>query len=140
MAGPWTFDQAVLACEEASREQTAAEEELGRANRAYAQANEAYRVALALKMWELRRDGVAWTVVGDLARGDAQVAKLKKALIEAEGDHAIAGHAIYKRGADRRDVERQVEWSMRRELAEGYGRGEREPERPIVFGGRREAA
>ena len=42
-----------------------------------AQAEYAYRTALASKMIELKSDGVAVTIMADLARGDKNIAKLK---------------------------------------------------------------
>lgn len=123
MTGPFDFDHAWTAHEEAARDQEAAENEIGTASRAYAKAEEEYRKALALEMWRLRRaDNVAWTAVADLARGDEHVADLKRIRDEAEGDRTIANHAAYRRSADRRDVERFIAWSQARDLAEGYGR------------------
>lgn len=135
---PFTFDQARMASDDSSREQERSEQELRHRNRAYAQAEAAYRKALALEMWRLRReDGVAWSTLGDLARGDEQVVALKQARDEAEGEREIASHAVYRRGSDRRDTEKFIEWSMKRDLAEGYGRT------PVpdgqVFGARRAA-
>jgi hypothetical protein len=136
---PFDFHRAWQAHEDAAREQAAAEDEIGRANRAYAQAEEAYRKALALEMWRLRKQSVAWTALGDLARGEERVATLKRARDAAEGDRTIANHAAYRRSADRRDVERFIAWSQARDLAEGYGR---RPEPDVdqaiaVFGGSR---
>lgn len=121
MSGPWDFTQARAAAADAQREQERAEDELRAANRAYAQAEEAYRKALALEMWRLRReDGVAWSTIGDLARGDERVAAFKRVRDDAEGEALIAKQAVFRRSADRRDTERFIDWSMRRELAEGY--------------------
>lgn len=36
-----------------------------------------YRTTLAVKEWELRANGIPVTILGDLARGDKQVAELK---------------------------------------------------------------
>lgn len=119
--GPFTFDQAQTAAEESQREQEAAEERLREANAAYAAAEEAYRKALALEMWRLRRQSIAWSALGDLARGEETVAGLKRARDDAEGDRVIASHAVYRRGADRRDTEAFIDWSKRRDLAEGHG-------------------
>lgn len=123
MQQPFTFDQARMASIDASRTQEAAEQELAAANRAYAQAEEAYRKALALEMWRLRHDeGIAWSTLSDLARGDEQVAAAKRARDDAEGNREIASHAVYRRSADRRDVERFIQWSQARDLAENGGR------------------
>lgn len=119
---PWDFGAAVEASEESSREQEAAETNLREKNTAYARAEEAYRKALALEMWRLRRQSVAWSTLGDLARGEENVATLKRERDEAEGEKLIASHAVFRRSSDRKDTEGLIEWSMRRELAEGYGR------------------
>lgn len=119
--GPFDFPQAQEASVEARREQEASEETLRAANAAYAAAEEAYRKALALEMWRLRRQSVAWTALSDLARGENTVAGLKRARDDAEGERQIASHAVYRRGADRRDTEAFIDWSKRRDLAEGNG-------------------
>lgn len=136
---PWTFERAYRAHEDASREQESAEQELGGKNHEYAQAEEAYRKALALEMWRLRNeDGVAWSALADLARGADHVAELKRTRDLAEGERTVASHAVYRRSSDRSDTERFIDWSMRRDLAEGHGRI-REPDGMPVIGGRRAA-
>jgi hypothetical protein len=118
---PFTFGRAREASDDARREQQRAEQEYRQACRLAAAAEERYRKALALEMWRLRREEkVAWSTIGDLARGDEQVASLKRARDEAEGDQLIAQHAVYRRSADRKDTLSFVEWSQRRDLAEGY--------------------
>lgn len=120
MTEPFDFARAHLVHEDASHEQERAEQEKSEKSWAYAQAEEEYRKALALEMWRLRREeGVAWSSLGDLARGEPKVAELKRKRDEAEGDLTIANHACYRRAADRRDTERFIDWSMRRDLAEG---------------------
>lgn len=123
MTAPWDFGQAREASAEAARQQEVAEQELAAANRDYATAEEVYRKALAIEMWRLRReDGVAWSTIGDLARGDEDVAALKALRDDAEGHMLICRQALYRRAADRRDTERFLSWSERRDLAEGAGR------------------
>lgn len=120
---PWSFGEARAASEESARSQEGSEQALATANVTYARAEEAYRKALALEMWRLRKDDkVAWTTVGDLARGATNVAELKRVRDDAEGNRSICQHAMFRRGADRRDTERFIDWSLRRDLAEGYGR------------------
>lgn len=122
---PFDFAQAREASKESQREQVNAEDQLRAANKTFARAEEAYRKALAAEMWSLRRDdNVAWSTLGDLARGADRVAGLKAARDEAEGDRIIAEHAVYRRSADRRDTERFITWSMRRDLAEGFAGAE----------------
>lgn len=43
-----------------------------------AKAEATYRIELAKKMRELRRDGVAWSAMSDLCRGDPDIADLKE--------------------------------------------------------------
>ncbi|HET6867716.1 MAG TPA: hypothetical protein VFH80_17490, partial [Solirubrobacteraceae bacterium] len=50
-----------------------------------ANAERAYRVALAKKIVELHAGGAAWTVCQDLARGDQSVADLRYRRDVAEG-------------------------------------------------------
>jgi hypothetical protein len=119
---PFDFARAHEAHQEASRAQAAAEDTIGSASRAQAAAEEAYRVALAVEMWRLRREEkVAWSSLGDLARGTEHVAALKRQRDETEGALTIANHAAYRRSADRRDVERFIAWSQARDIAEGHG-------------------
>lgn len=122
MTEPFDFARAYETHQEASREQAAAEDAIGAASREQAAAEERYRVALAAEMWRLRREEkVAWSSLADLARGNDDVAALKRARDEAEGELTIANHAAYRRSADRRDVERFIAWSQARDIAEGRG-------------------
>lgn len=120
MSRPWDFDEAREWAAEASRNQAAVEDEVRDAARAFAEAEEAYRKALARRIVELHAEGKAWSVCGDLARGDEHVAELKRERDIAEGGYEAARQAAWRRSADRRDTERFIEWSMRRELAEGF--------------------
>jgi hypothetical protein len=122
MSGPYSFDEARAAAGRASRAQEAAEDFIRSSARDAAIAEEAYRVELAKKITELRASGEAATLARDLARGDRVVAKLKREAMIADGVRDAAVQAAWRRAADRRDTERFCEWSMRRELAEGYGR------------------
>lgn len=54
----------------------------------YAEAYKTYRVLLAKKMLELKAEGMAITLAGDVARGDEEIAEAKKVEIIKE--------AIYK--------------------------------------------
>lgn len=133
---PYDFDGARQAAANASRAQAGAEDFIRTAHRDFAKAEEAYRVALAEKIVTLRHEGTAATVCGDLARGDKGVAVLKRNRDIAEGVKDAAVQAAWRRAADRRDTERFIDWSMRRELAEGYGRAPI-PEFGTVIGGQR---
>src|SRR4051794_12180203 len=112
MTAPFDFARAWETHQEAQRSQAEAERKVGEKGRAFARAEENYRKALALEEWRLRREeGVAWSVIGDLARGNEHVAMLKRVRDEAEVDYKQADHVVYKCAADRRDVEGFIDWS-----------------------------
>lgn len=121
MNQPWTFEQATANCRAASAAQQSAEEELRRAFRAFAEAEERYRKALAVEIVKAHADGVAWSTAPDLARGDDGVARLRRERDIAEGVKEAMQQAVWRATANRKDAQRFTEWSMRRELAEGYG-------------------
>lgn len=81
--------------------------------RAAAEAEQDYRVALAEKILLLREGGYPATLIGDLARGDKEVAKLKfdRDCAEVVYDNAKEAINVYKRQIDvlREQIER--EWS-----------------------------
>lgn len=133
MSAPWTFDQAQAACREASALQLGAEKAMTEASKAAAEAEERYRIALAKQIVVEHESGVAWTVTPDLARGNAEVARLRRERDIAIGVQEATGQAAWRRTADRKDTQRFAEWSMRRELAEGAGRAP-EPADHTPFG------
>ena len=118
---PYDFGEARQAAENASRAQRAAEDFIREAAKDYAHREEAYRIALAKAIVAEHDQGRAWTVCPDLARGDEQVARLRRERDIAEGVKEAAAQAAWRRAADRRDTERFIDWSMRRELAENGG-------------------
>lgn len=120
MSGPWTFDEADKTCKEASRRQKAAEDSFQEAAADAAKAEEAYRLALAEEIIRQHDDGVAWTVAPDLARGEKGVAAKRRERDIAVGVRDALDQACWRRNADRKDAQRFSDWSMRRELAEGY--------------------
>lgn len=120
MSNPWTFDQARQACREASRQQEAAEDSFQEAAVEAAKGEEAYRLALAEEIIRQHDGGVAWTVAPDLARGQQKVAELRRKRDIAVGVRDALDQACWRRNADRKDAQRFADWSMRRELAEGY--------------------
>ena len=121
MSQPWTFEQATANCRAASAAQQHAEEELRRAFRTFAEAEEKYRKALAVEIVKAHADGVAWSTAPDLARGADGVARLRRERDIAEGVKEAMQQAVWRATANRKDAQRFTEWSMRRELAEGYG-------------------
>jgi hypothetical protein len=120
VSNPWTFDEARQACRDASRNQEAAEDSFQQAAVDAAKAEEAYRLALATEIVGQHDSGVAWTVAPDLARGNKTVAALRRDRDIATGVRDALDQACWRRNADRKDAQRFADWSMRRELAEGY--------------------
>lgn len=135
---PYDFQQARSAEAAASRAQAAAEDFIRQAAKDAALAESAYRQRLAERIVELRAEGQAATLVKDLARGDKQVAELKVRSMIADGVRDAAVQAAWRASKDRDATAKFVEWSMRRELAEGRGRVAG-PDNPETYGARRAA-
>jgi hypothetical protein len=133
---PYTFPDAHEALSKASSLQHSAEKFLREAYKMYAQAEENYRVGLATRIVELRAEGVAATLCADLARGEKDVAVLRRKRDIAEGVKEAAAQAAWRRAADRKDTQRLCEWSMRRELAEGFGNAPEPPDSNVIGGQR----
>jgi hypothetical protein len=115
---PWDFDQARAAARQASSTQRSAEDFIREAYKDFAVKEEAYRVALALRITELHAEGVAWSSTADLARGDKMVARLRRERDIAEGVKEAAAQAGWRASKDRDDVHAFIGWSQRREMAE----------------------
>lgn len=83
-----------------------------RRGKEYAQAEYAYRVALAQEMAVLRADGQPVTIVADLARGNKDVARLRMDRDLKEVSFKAAGEAIqnYKLQIRIKDAQVQREW------------------------------
>jgi DNA-binding transcriptional LysR family regulator len=114
VTAPYDFAQARDAAASASRAQADAERHL----------KDAYRDFVSLAKEIVRRhaeDGVAWTVAPDMARGTPEVARLRRDRDISEGVREAMQQAAWRRAADRKDTQRFIDWSARRELAEGYG-------------------
>ena len=133
---PWTFDQARAASEGAELEQRRVESEVTQAYREYAKAERLYRVALARRIWELKAQGIAITACENLAKGDPAIAVLKEERDSKEGLKETAKVAAWRCNADRHDVRDFIQWSARRDLAEGLGHAPT-PEFASPIGGRR---
>jgi len=112
-AQPYDFEQARRAVTTASQNMKAAEDFTRKAFENAASAERAYRVALAQKIVELHADGAAWTVCQDLARGDKTVAGLRYLRDVAEGVKEAAQTSTWRHTADRKDLSKLVDWSMR---------------------------
>lgn len=109
---PWDFMEAKAAAARTSRAQAQAEEDYREASAAYSIAERAYRVELAKRMTELRADGQPATLIPDLAKGDERIASLKSERDLSRGLLDAATHAIWRHNADRRDVQRFIDWSL----------------------------
>lgn len=87
--------------------------ECGNRGIAAAKAEQEYRIKLAEKILMLRENGVAASLVGDVARGDKEVAKLKfeRDCSQVVYDNAREAVNVYKKQIDvlREQIER--EWS-----------------------------
>jgi hypothetical protein len=115
---PWDFDEAREACRKAAHAQEHAEEEVRRSAQELAIAEERYRVALAKRIVELRAEGTAATVCADLARGDENVASLRRTRDIQEGVYEAMKQASWRHNQNRKDAQRFADWSQRREIAE----------------------
>ena len=132
---PWDFAQAMLNSNNIKAAQSQAENFYKSQARDFAQKEERYRVALAKEIVRQHEDeNVAWTVAPDLARGDKEVARLRKDRDIAEGMKDAALQALWRLAADRRDLGRFIEWSAKIDVGlHLHGDTEHEPEqmRPI---------
>lgn len=135
---PFDFAEAVAAVRRASEAQREAEQARRDAATDLAERERAYRVALAKEIVRQHADGAAWTVAQDLARGEPQVADLRYARDVAAGVLDAAEQRAWRHTADRRDMAELVQWSRRRDLAEGHG-DPSEPQAAQTFGARRAA-
>lgn len=110
--------------------QSQAEEFYKQRARDYAQKEERYRVELAKEIVRQHsEEKVAWTVAPDLARGDANVAMLRRERDIAEGMKDAAQQALWRLAADRRDLGRFISWSQAIDVAvHAYGHPEAEPD------------
>jgi 3-deoxy-D-arabino-heptulosonate 7-phosphate (DAHP) synthase len=117
---PYDFATAQKAQERASDRQRQAEQFIIDTWKAHAEAERAYREALSTRIVQLKADGVAATVCRDIARGEKAIAALKVKSLIAEGVREAASQAAWRTSQDRKAQQTFLEWSMRRDLAEGY--------------------
>lgn len=127
---PWSFAEARQKLLEASAAQRTTEQDMKRAYRDYAVAEERYRLALAKQIIIAHGEGIAWSTAPELARGAEDVAKLRRERDIAEGVKEALMQAAWRRASDRRDAQRFADWSMRREIAEFHGDDPDEPRQP----------
>lgn len=118
----WSFQEARAKCAAASSAQIACEKQMRDASQSFAEKEESYRVALAKAIVRAHdEDGKAWSVCPDLARGDENVARLRRNRDIAEGVREATTQAAWRAAADRKDAQRFADWSQRREFADGGG-------------------
>lgn len=130
---PFDFPAAQAAARKASTVQATAEAQLRQTVKDAAEAERAYREALAKRIVELRADGASATLAGDLARGDRHVAGLKCTRDVAEGMKEAAVQGLWRHAADRRNLDEFISWSRRAAFRD-------EPdESGAMFGARRAA-
>jgi hypothetical protein len=114
---PLEIPDAREAAHEASKRQRDVEDQIRDASSAYAEAERQYRLKLTTRIMHLHaQDGVAWTACGEIARGEKEVADLRYARDVAKGVLEAAQQQAFRRGADRRDLDTFLNWSMKRDL------------------------
>lgn len=114
---PLQIEDAREAAHEASKKQREVEDAIRDASRNLAEAERQYRLKLTERILHLHaQDGVAWTMCGEIARGEKAVADLRYARDVAKGILEAALQQGFRRGADRKDVHRLLAWSEGREM------------------------
>lgn len=112
---PLQIEDAREAAYRASEVQREVENSIRTASADLAEAERAYRKALSRRITELRAELPA-TVCKDVARGEKAVADLRYTRDVAAGVLEAHRQQGFRRGADRRDLDTLLNWSMRRDL------------------------
>lgn len=114
---PLEIESAREAAHRASEVQREVEDALKRASGQLAEKERLYRKALAEEIMRLHaQEQVAWSACSELARGNPHVADLRYARDVAEGILEATRQQAFRRGAERRDLDTLLNWSMRRDL------------------------
>lgn len=114
---PLEIEDARDAAHRASELQRELEDDMREAGKKLAGAEEAYRRALSFRMWELHtKEGVGWSTCAELARGEEPVVDLRNARDDAKVELEVLRQQAFRRGADRADVGRLLDWSMKKDL------------------------
>lgn len=87
--------------------------EFGRRGRAYAEAEMKYRIAFAKKILLLKNEGYPATLIGDLCRGDKEIARLRFERDVAEVDLKANQEAIQVYKLKARSLEAQIDREYR---------------------------
>jgi hypothetical protein len=119
---PYTFAEATRLVNDSKTAQRLTEDLLRSTSKNFAEAEKAYRIALASEIVRQHaEEKVAWTACQDLARGAPAVANLRMLRDIAEGVREASQQQAWRAAADRKDLTQLVGWSMRRDLAEDPG-------------------
>lgn len=113
---PLEIEDARLAAFKASELQKKVEEKIRAASADLANKERVYRRDLTVRILELKAEGVAITACDTIARGEEKIARLRYERDVARGYLESMKQSAFRRGADRRDVNLLLEWSMRRDL------------------------
>ncbi len=124
---PWDIQEARDALAAAAKLQGEQAQAIKDAVKAAAHADHLHRVALAHKIAELRDEKVPAVLCSKLAQGDETISLLARDAADKEGDREIAVQEGWRQHANRKDTQQLADWSMRRDLAEGY-HGAAEPQ------------
>jgi hypothetical protein len=86
---------------------------LDRAVKAHAEAEQVYRMAYATKLVELRGDAIPVGIATELAKGDEHVAKLKFDRDLAKGMIDVARERLRQLDGERASLRQLLEWSRK---------------------------
>ena len=110
---PWSFSEARDNVAKAAKLQADAEQNYRDESRDLAEKERTYRIALMQEITRLHSDGVAWTTAEEMARGQAHVAAARFDRDCQRGVLRSAEAAMWRRSADRKALEKFIDWSMR---------------------------
>ncbi len=113
---PLQIEDARASAYTASEMQKKVEDEIRAHSRALAEAERAYRRRLSERIVELKAAGNAITACETIAKGEKDVADLRYRRDVARGIFEAAQQQSFRRGADRRDINVMLTWSMHRDL------------------------
>jgi hypothetical protein len=114
---PLEIPDAREAAHKASELQRGVEDAIRQASSELAEAERQYRLKLTTRILHLHaKDSLAITMCGEVARGEPEVADLRYKRDVAKGILEAAQQQAFRYGADRRDLDTLLNWSMRRDL------------------------
>lgn len=118
---PLQIEDAREAAHQASENQRNCEDRIKKASRDLAQKERTYREKLSKRILALHAGegdtpGLAISTCETVAKGEKDVARLRYERDVAAGIFEAAKQEAFRRGADRRDVDTLLNWSMKRDL------------------------